>query len=77
MNEKTNGDDPIHVYSESIEQVGIGHSMGLTKREHLAGLAMQGLSHMLSDTAFNYEDIAKDSVNMADALIDELNKKWR
>ena len=44
---------------------------GLTKREYFAGLAMQGMA--MSDLKF--EDIAHDSVKMADALIKELDKK--
>jgi hypothetical protein len=43
---------------------------GLTKREYFAGLAMQGLA--ASDST--YENIAHDSVKMADALLKELDK---
>ena len=43
---------------------------GLTKREYFAGLAMQGMA--ASD--LTYEDIAHDSVKMADALLAELDK---
>ena len=46
---------------------------GLTKREYFAGIAMQGL---LADTA-NTGDIyfiVRDAINLADALIEELNK---
>jgi hypothetical protein len=48
----------------------------LTVREHFAGLAMQGLMHFYN-TNMQYNDIAYMSVNMADALIEELNKTER
>ena len=46
---------------------------GLTKREHFAGLAMQGL---MSDEAgyLKWSDLAKDSVAVADALLKALEK---
>ena len=47
------------------------HFHGLTKREYFAAIAMQGMA--MSDLKF--EDIAHDSVKMADALIKELDKK--
>ena len=43
---------------------------GLTKREYFAGLAMQAMA--ASD--LTYEDIAHDSVKMADAILAELEK---
>ena len=46
------------------------YSAGLTKREYFAGLAMQGMA--ASD--LTYEDIAHDSVKMADAILAELDK---
>jgi hypothetical protein len=46
---------------------------GLTKREYFAAMAMQGIvSTELADT---YENFAKASVMMADALIEQLNKQ--
>jgi hypothetical protein len=54
-------------------------SSGLTKREHFAGLAMQGLlaNHELIDTV-DWEWIANNSIALADNLIEELNKKsWK
>jgi len=48
---------------------------GLTKREHFAGLAMQGLlSNDKMIDAVNWEWIASNSVALADALIAELNR---
>ena len=48
--------------------------IGLTKREHFAGLAMQG---MLSNsnpliTSASFENIAIESIKMADLLLKEL-----
>lgn len=51
---------------------------GLTKREHYAGLAMQGMISNLSAISregFKDSEIAKISVIMSDALIAELNKE--
>ena len=49
---------------------------GLTKREYFAGLAIQGL---LASPNFNWEhyegkDTAKDAIEIADALLAELDK---
>ncbi len=46
---------------------------GLTKREMFAGLAMQGFA-VSTESYPNPDDVAKRSVEMADALITELNK---
>ena len=46
--------------------------MGLTKREHFAGLAMQGL--IAADNKGAHR-IAHDAVNLADALLAELDKE--
>jgi hypothetical protein len=51
---------------------------GLTKREYFAAMAMQAIvsnsnSHRLFGVD-NMFDIAKGAINMADALIEELNK---
>ena len=48
-----------------------GTALGLTKREHFAGLAMQGLC---TDASMGYEDIVIQSVTLADALLAELEK---
>ena len=50
-----------------------GQHYGLTKREHFAGLAMQGI---LSDSARagNVSDYARDAVLYADALLAELER---
>jgi hypothetical protein len=47
---------------------------GLTKREYFAVMAMQGLitTEVHNDSRIN---LAKESIKLADALIEELNKK--
>ena len=49
---------------------------GLSKREYFAGLAMQGLvvERFVND-AMDRSKVAKFSVKMADALLEELAKK--
>jgi hypothetical protein len=53
-----------------------GKHYGLTKREHFAGLAMQGLlactQHNIDRT--HVDELTNTSVIIADALIAELNK---
>jgi hypothetical protein len=44
---------------------------GMTKREYFAALAMQSL---LTSTFANPEEAAKQAVEAADALIEQLNK---
>ena len=46
---------------------------GLTKREHFAGLAMQGLMSD-EDEYLQWSDLAKDSVAVADALLKALEQ---
>ncbi len=56
---------------------GILFHEGLTKREHFAGLAMQGMSSHPEFYCGNpkfADGIAKDSVKFADALLKELAK---
>ncbi len=45
---------------------------GLTKREHFAGLAMQGL--LSAHKGFSFSDTAKTAVGIADELLKELDK---
>lgn len=54
----------------SLNQRNERETTGLTKREHLAGLAMQGLI----EHAWDSETQAKKAVEMADALLRELDK---
>lgn len=52
---------------------------GLTKREYFAGLAMIGMTRRFNESLLDDDDvadrIAKRSVLMADALIEQLNKR--
>lgn len=48
---------------------------GLTKREHFAGLAMQGLIAADSTRRVSYMAIASMSLKHADALLDELDNE--
>ena len=51
-----------------------GFYLGLTKREHFAGLAMQGLVHMWSQNTEDQKKCAKRAINMADELLKQLEK---
>ena len=51
-----------------------GKSLGLTKREHFAGLAMAGMAADGINIHESVVDMAKDSVKWADALLAELDK---
>lgn len=48
---------------------------GLSKREWFAGIALQGLLAWHPASGLNLEKIAVDAVNVADVLIEQLNKK--
>ena len=48
--------------------------LGITKREHFASLAMQGLLSITSLHDHDCDVIAKHAVNQADSLIKELLK---
>ena len=60
---------------EGCQNNGIQPSSGLTKREHFAAMAMQGLlgSFGVHDVTA-YDEIASDAVMAADALPKELEK---
>jgi hypothetical protein len=47
---------------------------GLTKREYFAGLAMQGMMANQGLNSYENNTIAKWSIEMADALLAELDK---
>ena len=50
-------------------------AVGLTKREHFAGLAMQGLLARVPNRGdTTYPSVAIQSIYMADALLKELDK---
>jgi len=60
--------NPDHAVYPLVE---VPLTIGLTKRELFAAMAMQG---MLSSPEVRYKNISIDSVEIADALIKELNK---
>lgn len=62
----TVSDDHVFAWGE-------GASFGLTKREYFAALAMQSFCSTYNGSRL--EILAKDAVNAADALIEELNKE--
>jgi hypothetical protein len=63
----------------------INYGHGLTKREHFAGLAMQGIlsNSVMGDSALHekhedwVKDISESSLQFADALLAELDKGVR
>ena len=76
----TEKDSPINVIIYSVS--GECENAGLTKREHFAAIAMQGLMSTLIPTADNqlcpnYENVkymADLAVSAADELLEALNK---
>jgi len=73
-----NGNTSIHstgLTKEEMEGVADKFHQGLTKREHFAAMAMQGLMH--SDTVgwANWaSNLAEESVEAADALLKALEE---
>jgi hypothetical protein len=76
MAQQTNGNDPVSATQEyHSKNFGVVLAKtGLTKREYFAAMAMQGLLSTVPES-FNGTEIAQLSVNMADALIEALNKE--
>jgi hypothetical protein len=63
---------PTEQSAEHFSQSSTYYSTGLTKREHFAGLAMQGL--LASGSHGDLEMVSKNSRQFADALLAELDK---
>lgn len=75
MSEIKNGNLPAYPISEEETDridAGITIYSGLTKREYFAAMAMQGLA---DNKNLGYDDTAKVSVKLADALLKELEKQ--
>lgn len=70
---KTNPHDLVSAYGYANEQSHFDSNGGLTKREHFAAMALQGLLAN-SNSQGGVDDYARGAVNFADALIEELNK---
>ena len=70
-----NGNMPANVVTEEQwdRSSSAAPAIGLTKREHFAGLAMQGyLAARYCD--LDMEDIAEAAIDMADVLLKEISK---
>jgi len=64
--------------NEQMKNLGMAcdiDALGLTKREAFAMAAMQGLLPKLQGHAVSSEDVATCSVELADALLKELDKE--
>lgn len=74
---KTNPDDLINQIPKLSEDIDsdatICISGGLTKREYFAAMALQGL--LSADSCWSTSSYTIRSVEIADALIEELNRK--
>ena len=64
----SSADEPAMPVSETTETICLW--TGLTKREHFAGLAMQGLIRH----GWQAQETAETAVMFADALLEELEK---
>lgn len=74
MSHVTQPDDPVNL-SKSFDDCGdIVISLGLTKREYFAAMAMQGLLANVDDGQMAFGSISHEAVCYADALIVQLNK---
>ena len=76
QNKVNNGKEPI---TAIVNQSGYAHSMGLTKREHFAALAMTKIEPPIdfykeNETIDSYQLWAAKCVKMADELLKELDK---
>lgn len=73
MGVSNNGQELAFPFVETREMQGESISFGLTKREHFAALAMQGLCANTAYGDTQDEFIAKWSVDQADALLRALS----
>ena len=78
MAKQTDGNDQAFatppIYSDAF---GLAvQEKGLSKREYFAAMAFQSLIPLMQNgLLYDKHDIAQDSVNFADALIEALNKE--
>lgn len=68
---ETDPNEPIH---STLLNTVVRYS-GLTKREYFAAMAMKGIITNKDGLDIKIERIAESAVDMADTLIEELNKK--
>jgi nitrogenase subunit NifH len=69
-NKETNPNEPINMVEYNNNYI----STGLTKREYFAAKAMQGIIANKDGLDIKIERIVESAVDIADALIEELNK---
>ena len=76
------GNEPAYPITNALTADGFEKARGLTIRQHFAAMAMQGIvqSFELDFESTDikggfYSTVAEQSVKMADALLNELNKK--
>lgn len=76
INNADYGNQPAQAHMElNPENQAIGYYEGLTKREHFAAIAMQGLLVNMGRNEFNdCVVVADEAVNAADALLAALNQ---
>jgi hypothetical protein len=66
----------LDAYIGFPDRFGIPTGLGITKREHFAGLAMQGLCHAVDSQgtwAHDAKTVAETAIRYADALLAELD----
>lgn len=66
---QTNPFDPINPFGTDS----VYGKIGLTKREYFAGMALNGLISGASQNSWHEKNFAIGAINLADALIKELN----
>lgn len=73
---ETNPNEPAFLSAAFFDEFGTDAPQeGLTKREYFAAMAMKGIITNKDGLDIKIERIAESAVDMADALIEELNKK--
>ena len=69
-NNETKPNEPINIVEYNNNYI----STGLTKREYFAAMVMQSIIQNKDGLDIKIERIVKSAVDIADALIEELNK---
>ena len=72
-----NGNKPafgVSKFSLPTDEILQANVLGLTKREYFAAIAMQGIITNKDGLDIKIENIVESAVDVADALIEELNK---
>ncbi|HEL4115121.1 TPA: hypothetical protein UM349_000322 [Stenotrophomonas maltophilia] len=69
-----NGDMPATGHAGRIDENGFACAPGLTKRELIAAMAMQGIRATMTNGHARYADVAESAVAQADALLARLER---